>query len=86
MKSRDSPNFQNFFEFTFVEIWPGMAQDNIYLIIRHDPGCFCNHGTFIHPIMGDSMLVPQHYVTIYSMWLCGGVEKSKFTRSLFVKT
>src|SRR5882762_3730000 len=27
--------------------------------------------------MGDSMLVPQQEVTIYSMWLCGGVVKSK---------
>jgi len=63
-----------------------MAQDNIYLIIRHDPGCFLDHGIFIQPIMGDSMLVPKQEVTIYSMWLCSGVEKSKFTQSHFVKT
>jgi len=56
-----------------------MAQNNIYLIIRHDHGCFLDHGTFIQLIMGDSMLVPQQEVTIYSMWLCGGMEKFKFT-------
>ena len=45
-----------FFEFIFVEIWPVMAQDNIYLIIKHNLGCFCDHRTFIQLIMGDSML------------------------------
>jgi hypothetical protein len=50
---------QTFFEFIFIEIWPWMAQDNVYLIIRQDPGCFLDDRTFIQPIMGDSMLVPQ---------------------------
>ena len=66
--------FPKLFWIYFVENWSWKVWNHVHKFIGHNPDSFCDHRTFIQPIMEGSMLEPWRGLPYIG---CGGVVACK---------